>query len=81
LGKAWLGDVCYTGKRLGKLQAGEKFLEEIAQATGGSVRRYDKSLPQVIGPNGRGVDVAQLLELQEQWKKAMANFISAVKES
>ena len=53
----------------------------MAQAIGGSVRRYEKSLPQVMGPNGRGVDVAQLLELQDQWKRAMANFISAVKES
>src|SRR5687767_14847452 len=54
-GKLWAGDAWNAANRLGIPDAGERYLQSIAEVIGGSVRRYEKSPPTVIGPDGKGV--------------------------
>jgi hypothetical protein len=79
-GKAWLGDAWYTLNRLGKPEVGEQYLQTVADLIGGTVRRYEKGGPQVMGPDGKGVDVTQLLKVDEDWKQAMLKLITAAGE-
>lgn len=77
-GKFWNSDAWYSANRVGKASAAEAYQQELASITGGQLRRYEKSPPQVLDANGKGLDVGQLLDAAPRWKAALAQFISAM---
>ena len=78
-GFVWLGSGWGSAKRLGRPQAGEKYLESVARVVGGHIRRPEKSWPDVTGPNNRQVELAELLKTPEKWKAAIAQLIEETK--
>lgn len=78
-GKVWSSTTWNTANRAGRLDAGEKYLTELAKIVGGTVRRYEKNWPDVVNSQGKAVDLTQLLSEADEWKKAMARFMTALK--
>jgi hypothetical protein len=78
-GRASLGSGWHTASRLGKPEAGEAYLEAVANMVGGAVRRYEKNWPEVVGRDGRYVEVATLLAVGPQWKDEMARLIAELR--
>ena len=66
--------------RLGKPEAAERYLEEMAQAIGGTVRRYERNWPGVVDANGRPADAAALLGVGHRWKEAIARLITELRQ-
>ena len=78
-GRASLGGAWHTATRLGKPDAGEAYLEAVASFVGGTVRRYEKNWPEVVGKDGRYVDVATLLAVGSQWKDRMVQLMTELR--
>ena len=78
-GFVWLSSGWNSAKRLGRPQAGEDYLESVAKIVGGHVRRPEKNWPDVTGPNGRQVELSELLKAPEKWKAAIAQLIEETK--
>jgi hypothetical protein len=76
-GKLWSGDAITSARRLACPEAGEHYQEALAQAIGGSVRRYEKMMPQVVGSDGRAADIGALLDVGQQWKDALSRLVAA----
>jgi hypothetical protein len=74
-GFVWLSSGWNSAKRLGRPQAGETYLSTVASIVGGHVRRPEKNWPDVTGPNGRQVELAELLKSSDRWKAAIAQLI------
>jgi hypothetical protein len=73
---AWIG-----ADRFGRTAAGDAYLQAIADAVGGTVRKKDGSAwPTVIGPDGRAPDVAVLLKKAHLWRQAIGALVAAVTE-
>lgn len=70
-GKLWVQGAWSAARRMGKPDAGEAYLAAIAEMVGGTVRRYEKIAPEVIGPDGRGTDIAPLLVSIDGWEQAI----------
>lgn len=70
-GRVWLGDAWNAAEKAGLPQVGERYIERIARAMGGSVRRYDKSPPAVLGPGGKVADVMEVLAVAADWRMAI----------
>ncbi|GBU16502.1 MAG: hypothetical protein COT28_21740 [Methylobacterium sp. CG08_land_8_20_14_0_20_71_15] len=79
-GRGWFGDAWNTAVRLGQREAGDHYLQTLAGLIGGSVRRYDKSAPRVLGPDGKVVDVDPLLDRAPAWQKAMTQLVTTLTE-
>lgn len=77
-GKIWVQGAWAAARRLGKPEAGEDYLAAVAAIIGGSIRRYEKVAPEVIGADGRGTDVGALLLRADQWKQAIENLHGAL---
>jgi hypothetical protein len=75
-GKVWSTGAWDTANRLGDASAGERYLDAVAAAVGGKVKRYPNSSPEVMGPDGKGVDAAALVDAGQQWKAAISRLIS-----
>lgn len=71
-GRVWLSNGWNSANRLGNIAAGDRYLERVASIVGGTVRRYEKNWPDVIGPDGRAVDVRELLRHADAWREAIA---------
>ena len=78
-GFVWLSSGWNSAKRLGRPQAGENYLSSVASIVGGHVRRPEKNWPDVTGPNGRQVELSELLKTPEKWKAAIAQLIEETK--
>ena len=78
-GFVWLSNGWNSAKRLGRPQAGEDYLRSVASIVGGHVRRPEKNWPDVTGPNGRQVELSELLKTPEKWKAAIAQLIEDTK--
>lgn len=78
-GLVWLGSGWSSAKRLGHPDAGEAYLTTVAEIVGGHVRKPQKNNPDAVGPNGRQIDLADLLKAPERWKAAIAQLIEATK--
>jgi hypothetical protein len=78
-GFVWLSNGWNSAKRLGRPQAGENYLRSVASIVGGHVRRPEKNWPDVTGPNGRQVELSELLKKPEKWKAAIAQLIEETK--
>jgi hypothetical protein len=74
-GKVSLSSGWNSANRLGDPAAGDRYLESVAALIGGSVKRYEKNWPEVVGVNGRAVDVASLFAASSGWKSAVATLI------
>lgn len=78
-GRAWLSGAWNTANRSGKPEAGDRYLQDVAEIVGGSVRRYEKNWPDVVNAGGRAVDAGALLAIGERWKEAMARLIAELR--
>ena len=74
-GKLWVQGAWTAANRLGRTAAGERYLQTVAELTGGSIRRYEKSAPEVLDTAGRGVSALALLEHGSEWRQAIASLI------
>lgn len=70
-GKLWVQGAWSAAQRLGKPDAGEAYLLAVAGLIGGTVRRYERVAPEVIGADGRGTDIGPLLADNEAWEQAI----------
>jgi hypothetical protein len=70
-GRVWLGDAWNTANRLGKREAGERYLQQIASAVGGRVRHRENKSPDVVDKDGRPPDAATILNPGELWHQAI----------
>ena len=83
-GRVWLGDGYGTGQthaREGYPDAGERYLQAIANAIGGQIRRYEKASPQVVDANGRPPDILTLLDRSDTWLDAIRRLASETRPS
>lgn len=72
------GDPVNQAGKLGKQEAGAHYLDTLAQLVGGSVRRYAKAAPMVVGTDGRSVDVDRLLSHAPAWHEAVSQFVQCM---
>lgn len=80
-GSGWFGDAVNQAAKLGKQEAGDRYVETLARLVGGSVRRYAKAAPMVVGSDGRSVDVDRLLSHAPAWQEAMSVFVQGMVEA
>lgn len=71
-GKFWVQGAWAAAHRIGRPDAGEHYLESIASIIGGSVRRYEKSPPEVVDGAGHGTDILTLLDHAPEWRQAIS---------
>ena len=79
-GRTWLSGACGTANRIGKTEAGEQYLQELAEIVGEKVRHYENAWPDVVDAKGRAADASILLAAGERWKEAMTRFITALRK-
>jgi hypothetical protein len=77
-GKLWASGAWVSANRLGRPDVGDQYLEAVASITGGQVRRYEKSAPEVLDMQGHGTDVSALLAEPDRWKQAISEFRTAL---
>jgi hypothetical protein len=75
-GTVYLGDAFTWAARLGHAEAGAKYLDTLAAAINGTVRQYEKSPRNLVGPDGKAASLASLLAVQDVWKRAIATLIA-----
>jgi hypothetical protein len=75
-GKVWLVFAAQQATALGCPGAGNRYLEDVAAAIGGTVKHYAKGTREAFGPDGRAMDVEALLNVQDRWKAAIARLIA-----
>ena len=80
-GSGWFGDAVNQAAKLGKQEAGDRYVETLAKLLGGSVRRYAKAAPMVVGSDGRSVDIDRLLSYAPAWQGAMSLFVQSMSET
>jgi hypothetical protein len=82
-GKVWTGEAASIARKLGVAEAGERYLSDVAAAVGGSVRHYLKpnTNGQILRADGRVIDIATLLDHQDDWLKAIGELNAAVAEA
>lgn len=77
-GKAWFTDAWNSANKLGHTEAGDRYLTEVARLAGGVVRKYDRTgaAPRALGHDGGGIDVASLLDKEDEWLRAIGALIT-----
>ena len=71
----WLTFAYRSAEQLGVTSAGDEYLDDVAAAVGGAVKRYEKCSPEVLGHDGKAVDIQTLLKVAERWKRAIARLV------
>ena len=80
-GKVWFGSAWSSVNKLGHATAADAYEAAMANMVGGSVKHYATATPpEVLGPDGKAVDLPSLLAVQEQWRVIMSGFMAAVAE-
>jgi len=74
-GAVWLGDGYHSAKNLGFPDAGDGYVNAIAEALGGKVNRSERGSVTVLGPDGRVADVEALVAIGDVWKREIARLI------
>lgn len=74
-GRVWLTFAYRSAEQLGVTSAGDEYLDDVAAAVGGAVKRYEKCSPEVLGHDGKAVDIQTLLKVAERWKRAIARLV------
>ncbi|TXN72840.1 hypothetical protein [Methylobacterium sp. WL6] len=77
-GRGSFGDAWNTAVKLGRADVGDRYLDQLASLASGSVRRSDKSVPRVLGADGKTVDVVQLLHQPLAWHEAISLFVRSL---
>ncbi len=80
-GRVHLGDAWGSADRLGKAEAGEKYVDTVAGLIGGTVRTYEKSVPSVAGADGRTAHIEDLLAKRDEWVNAIATLVRELQET
>ena len=80
-GKVWLGDGYHSARNLGFPEAGDRYVDAIAQAIGGRVNRSDKGQVTVLTADGRGPEVQLLTEHGHLWRSEIEQLIADTKPS
>ena len=75
-GTVRFADGFYSAKKLGFPDIGDRYVETLAQALGGSVNRAGKDHITVLGSDGRAVDVRALLAIGDAWKDALSRLVA-----
>jgi len=80
-GKVWLGDAWWTADKLNKLGAGKQYIEAVAGLIGGSVKYYENRIsPFVVGPDGKGAHISDLLGKRDEWVEAISVLVGELQE-
>jgi hypothetical protein len=80
-GKVWLGDAWWTADKLNKLGAGKQYIETVAGLIGGSVKYYEKkTTPFVVGPDGKGAHISDLLAKGDEWVEAIMMLVDDLRD-
>ena len=74
-GRCWFGGGWNSANRVGAVDVGERYLAQLASLVAGSIRRYPKGWPESVGPDGRGIDVALLLNAETAWKPTLETLV------
>ncbi|MGZ8329799.1 MAG: hypothetical protein ACXWVA_01940 [Rhodoplanes sp.] len=74
-GRVWLTFAYRSAEQLGVTSAGDEYLDDVAAAVGGAVKRYEKCSPEVLGHDGKAVDIQTLLKVAERSKRAIARLV------
>jgi hypothetical protein len=77
-GKAYFQSGAATARRAGHPEAGELYLKSIAEAVGGSISRYERAPPEVVGADGRAIDVTLILDHAEAWRRSLAELVESL---
>lgn len=77
-GTAHLEDRFHSAKNRDLPEAGDRYIETIAQAIGGRVKRSDKGQAAVLGRDGRLANLQALLAASALWRDAIAQLVSDV---
>ncbi|MBV9996912.1 MAG: hypothetical protein JO127_17045 [Caulobacteraceae bacterium] len=81
-GKVYLQSGWVTARKLDRLDVGERYLEVIRSAVGGQVRRYETSAPpEVVGGDGRALELGALLDHADEWRRAIEALIDGLRDS
>ena len=72
-------DAYYYARKHDHSEIGERYLGAVAVLGGGVVRSAGRDVPEVFGPGGRQINVADLLPNAKLWKIAVANFVREMK--
>jgi hypothetical protein len=70
-GKVWVQGAASAALKLGRPDAGERYIATIADLIAGRVRRYEKMAPEVVDNAGKGSDLGVLLSEASQWTAAI----------
>lgn len=75
-GRLWSSVAWTAANRAGVVSAAEKYQAGLVNLVGGQLRQYERSAPEVLGANGKGVDLLFLLDHAEQWKALLGQFMA-----
>jgi hypothetical protein len=78
-GKIYFQSGAATAKRAGRPEVGERYLQSIADAVGGSIRRYERAAPEVVGADGRAIDLTVILDHARAWRQSSAELIEGLR--
>jgi hypothetical protein len=78
-GKAYFQSGAAMAKRLDHPEVGERYLQSIAKAVSGSVRRYERAPPEVVGADGRAMDLAVILDHAQAWRQSLVELIEGLR--
>jgi len=71
-GKVSVTDGWGFASRTGNPEAADRYLLAIAEAIGGTVKRYEKAGPAVVDATGKAPDITTLLGAQDAWRRAIS---------
>ncbi len=82
-GKVHLGDAWWAANNLGKVEAGQKYVDTIAGLIGGRLRTYDNTdrAPFVLGADGQGAHITDFLAKRDEWVQAIATLVRELQET
>jgi len=78
-GRTYFQSGAATAKRAGRPEVGERYLQSIADAVGGSIRRYERAPPEVVGADGRAIDLTVILDHAQAWRQSLAELIDGLR--
>lgn len=80
-GAVWLGDAYRSAVKLDNEDAGMAYLETLARAVGGTVKRYatEANPPQVQNSRGKSIRLSELLDHTDTWLNAIEELITATR--
>lgn len=73
-------DAWFSAQKLGRVEAGDAYLQAMAAIIGGKVTsKPDAKWPSLVGPDGKLPDLAPLLKKSDEWRQAIRQLVEALK--